>query len=112
MTIDVYEAYFKADALVNGIQRRAVKACLTCVSGEGNVSYDISLAIFPHVDEEDYAVGYDAFLTRNVYQAKGRRSKVREAKILKTFQARCDAMAKEIDANIDWECPLREARTA
>ena len=112
MTINVYEQYFKADALIHEIQRNGVKTVLTCTSEEGNVSYDIQVVFFPHRDAEDFAVSYDAELTKNIYQAKGRRSHKRELAFLKDFRKQCDEMAETFHAVIDWDEPLTQARIA
>ena len=112
MTIDIYEGYFKADYVFDGVERRAVKVDLTCESGEGMVSYGIGLAFFPHVDEEDYAVSYDAFMEKELYKGKGRRSKKREEEMLRDLSGMCDDLARQDGATIYWDCPLGKERTA
>lgn len=112
MTIDIYEGYFKADYLFGGVERRAVKVALTCESGEGMVSYGVGLAFFPHVDEEDFAVGYDAFMERNVYMGKERRPRKREEEMLRNLSGICDDLARQESAAIYWDCPLGKERLA
>ena len=108
--VNVYQQYFSADCMVNGVQRNGVNVMLTATSEEGTVRYDVGISFFPHVDETDFAVSYDAYAERTVYSAKGRRSKKREAELLEHFRADADALAKTMNGTIDWEKPLIEAR--
>ena len=108
--IDVYEQYFAAEAEYNGVKRHGAKVLLTSVSGEGNIRYDMSVIFFPHNDEEDYAVSYDAVFTETVYEGKGRRSRKREEKLLEGLRGKIDEISFENGGRVDWERPLREAR--
>ena len=108
--IDVYSQYFGAECVYNERPRHAVRADLTATSEEGNIRYDLNLSFFPHDDEEDYAVSYDAVVQKELYSARGRRSKKREAALMETFREEADELAKEIEGVIFWDQPLREAR--
>ena len=108
--IDVYQQYFAADCFFSGIRRRAVSVMLTAESDCGNIRYDVTVSFFPHRDDEDYAVSYDAVQTETVYEARGRRSKKREAELMKSFRGTADRAAAQIGGKIFWEQPLREAR--
>lgn len=64
------------------------------------------------MDEEDYAVSYDACATKELYFAKGGRSKKREATLLPTVQEHADELAAQLGGKICWEQPLRDAQYA
>lgn len=109
-TINVYEQYFAAEAEYNGVPRHGVKVMLIAISEEGNICYEAAVTFFPHRDDEDYAVSYDAYSSKVLYKAKGRRSKKREEALLKTFPTEIDQLAETIGGKVLWEQPLREAR--
>lgn len=108
--IDVYQQYFAARCVQAGVERRGASVKLTAESDSGAVRYEASVAFFPHVDEEDFAVSYDACAARELYAAPGRRSRKREAAMLETLRSEADALAAEMDAEIFWDRPLTEAR--
>lgn len=108
--IDVYQQYFSAECEFAGVPRRAVSVMLTATSDSGEIRYDVTVSFFPHTDEEDYAVSYDALQTETVYAAKGRRSKKREADLMQSFRGTADALASRLGGRIFWEQPLRDAR--
>ena len=108
--IDVFQQYFAGDCVFNGVERRGADVRLTATSEEGNIRYDAAVSFFPHRDEEDFAVSYDACAERELYSAKGRRSKKREAELMKTFRPEADAAAESLGGRILWEQPLGEAR--
>lgn len=110
--IDVYQQYFAAECEYAGVPRKGASVMLTAVSDSGEIRYDVSVSFFPHRDEEDFAVSYDAVKTVTVFEAKGRRSKKREAELLKTFREQADKAAAEAGGRIFWEQPLRDARYA
>ena len=110
MVIDVYQQYFSGRCECNGVARRAVSVKLTADSAEGEIRYEVSVAFFPHQDPEDYAVSYDACASRELYHARGRRSKKREAAFLEQLPAEADALAASLGGTIAWDSPLREAR--
>ena len=108
--INVYEQYFKGRCVYNGVERRGVKVMLIATSDEGMIRYEAALSFFPYRDPEDFAISYDAYFSRELYNAPGRRSKKREAGFLEGFRAEADALAAEAGGSIDWDAPLREAR--
>ena len=108
--IDVYRQYFSAQCVYNGVERKGALAVLTATSDSGTIQYEVTLTFFPHIDPEDFAVSYDACVTKTIYQAKGRRSKKREAQFLAEFRAHADELAARIAGVIFWEQPLREAQ--
>lgn len=79
-------------------------------SEAGQIRYEVAVTFFPHNDEEDYAVSYDAYFSKTLYQAKGRRSKKREQQLLDELQNHINEMAKEAGGEVYWDQPLREAR--
>ena len=82
MVINVYEQYFKADAMFSGVKRNGALVTLISDSEAGTITYKAAVTFFPHRDEEDYAVSYDAYFEKELYQGKGRRSKKKEAEYL------------------------------
>lgn len=110
MVTDVYEQYFKADCTANDVKRRAALVKLTSDSEAGVISYTVSVCFFPHSDEEDYCVSYDAYVEKTVFSAKGRRSKKREKAMLECIRAEADELADGLSGEIFWDEPLREAR--
>ena len=109
-TINVYERYYAAEAEFNGVPRHGALVMLIATSEEGNIRYEAAVTFFPHRDEEDYAVSYDAYFSKVLYEAKGRRSKKREEALLQEFQQHIDELAQEAGGTVDWNQPLREAR--
>lgn len=110
MTINVYERYYAAEAEFNGVPRHAAMVMLVADSEAGNIRYEAAVSFFPHNDEEDYAVSYDAYLSKVLYEAKGRRSKKREGALLENLQDEIDTLAETIGGKVLWEQPLREER--
>ena len=108
--VNVYEQYFSATAEYNNVPRHAALVMLIADSEAGNIRYEAAVSFFPHNNEEDYAVSYDAYFSKVLYEAKGRRSKKREEALLKTFQEEVDQIADTIGGKVLWEQPLREAR--
>lgn len=109
-TVNVFEQYFSADAEFNGVPRHGAKVMLIATSEEGNIRYEAAVTFFPHRDEEDFAVSYDAYFSKVLYESKGRRSKKREEALLETFQEEVDQLADTIGGKVLWEQPLREAK--
>ena len=109
-TINVYQQYFEADCTHNGVKRHAASVLLISNSECGNISYEVAVNFFPHNDEEDFAVSYDAYYSKILYSAAGRRSKKREAALLEGFQAEIDELAAEAGGTVFWDRPLAEAR--
>ena len=110
MTINVYERYYAAETEFNGVPRHGALVMLVATSEEGNIRYEVAVTFFPHNDEEDYAVSYDAYLSKVLYEAKGRRSKKREQMLMETFEQEIDQLAETIGGKVLWEQPLQEAR--
>lgn len=110
MVINVYEQYFAAEGTFNGVERRGALVMLISDSEAGTITYRAAVTFFPHRDEEDYAVSYDAYFEKELYRAPGRRSKKREAGLLEQFPAEIDALAAANGARVCWDRPLREAR--
>ena len=108
--INVYERYYAAEAEFNGVPRHGALVMLIATSEEGQISYEAAVTFFPHNDEEDYAVSYDAYLSKVLYEAKGRRSKKREQSLLETLTLEIDQLAETIKRKVLWEQPLREER--
>lgn len=110
MTLNIYEQDFSASLQFNGVQRHAAKVMLICASEAGNVQYEAAVTFFPHNDEEDYAVSYDAFFNKVLYEGKGRRSKKREQQLLDEFRDHIDHLSQEAGGEVLWAQPLREAK--
>ena len=110
MEINVYEQYFAAEHPGDGAPRRAVRAALTVSSGEGRVRYEASLSFFPHRTAEDFSISYDLYVSRLLYEAAGRRSKKREASLLRELRETLDALAAESGGRVFWDKPLIPAR--
>jgi hypothetical protein len=112
MVIDVYSQYFKAECEANGVMRRGALVKLTSDSEAGSIRYTVSVTFFPHADDEDYAVSYDAYAERVIFEGRGRRSKKREAAFMKTFRADIDVISEELGGKVLWDEPLRDPRYA
>lgn len=108
--INVYQQYFGAECTCNGVPRHAASVLLISTSEAGQIKYEVAVSFFPHNDPEDFAVSYDAFLSKVLYEAPGRRSKKREEALLKTLRTEADALAEQAGGTIDWDAPLIEAR--
>ena len=108
--IDVYEQYFSAQLVFNDVERHGAKVMLIATSDAGTIRYEAAVSFFPHVDEEDFAVSYDAYFSKELYSANGRRSKKREEALLPGLQAEIDALAAEQGGEVHWDKPLGEAR--
>lgn len=109
-TINVYQQYFGAECTFNGVKRHGASVMLIATSEEGRIKYDVAVTFFPHVSDDDYAVSYDAYFSKVVYEAKGRRSKKREQELMETIQTEIDTLADAANAKIFWEKPLTEAQ--
>ena len=110
MVINVYEQYFEAEASFQGVERKGALVFLISDSENGEITYTAAVTFFPHRDEEDYGVSYDAYFEKVLYSGKGRRSKKREAAYLEELSSIIDELSKENHAKVFWEKPLREAR--
>jgi hypothetical protein len=110
MTVNVFERYYAAEADFSGVPRHGALVMLIATSEEGHIRYEAAVSFFPHRDEEDFAVSYDAYFSKVLYEAKGRRSKKREETLLQEFQHYIDELAQEAEGIVYWDKPLREAR--
>ena len=109
-TVDVYEQYFAAECTANSVYRHGALVKLIATSEKGMIRYEAAVSFFPHNDEQDFAVSYDAYYSDVLYEAKGRRSKKRETALLETFREDIDALAKMAGGKVFWEQPLLKAR--
>ena len=112
MVTNVFERYYKAKAVFSGIKRNGALVMLVSDSEAGFITYKAALTFFAHKDEEDFSVSYDAYFEKELYSAKGRRSKKKEAAFLEELGKVIDGIAKEHDACIIWDEPLTEERRA
>lgn len=110
MTINVYEQYFAAQAEYNGVPRHAALVILIADSEAGQIRYEAAVTFFPHNDEEDFAISYDAYFSQVLYENKGRRSKKREQALMEELRDHIDEVAKEAGGVVHWDQPLREAK--
>ena len=108
--INVYEQYFGAEGSFNGVKRNGALVMLISDSEAGNVRYEVAVSFFPHKDESDFAVSYDAYFSKEIFASKGRRSKKREKVFLETFRDEIDSLSEENGAKVLWDRPLRDAR--
>jgi hypothetical protein len=108
--VNVYEQYFSAKAEYNNVPRYGALVMLIADSEAGHIRYEAAVTFFPHNDEEDYAVSYDAYFSKILYEAKGRRSKKREETLLQEFQKHIDELAQKAGGIVYWDQPLREAK--
>ena len=108
--VNVYEQYFLADFMYNGVARHAALVMLIATSEEGQIKYEAAVTFFPHNDEEDFAVSYDAYFSKVLYEAKGRRSKKREQVLLDELPRYIEEIIEVTEGKVIWDKPLREAR--
>ena len=110
MVINVYERYFKAEAVFSGVPRRGALVMLISDSEAGFITYKAAVTFFPHADEEDFAVSYDAYFERELYSGKGRRSKKKEAAFLEQLPEAVSLLVAERGASVLWDEPLTAER--
>ena len=108
--VNVYQQYFEASAVYNGIERHAANVLLIATSENGEIKYEFAVSFFPHQTPDDFVITYDAYLSKILYQGKGRRSKKRESVLLESLHDEIDKMSKDIQAVVYWNKPLIEAR--
>ena len=109
-TIDVYKQYFSADCVFDGVECRGAVVWLTAESDSGMIRYEVGVTFFPHRDDEDYAVSYDACALKELTNTKGRRSKKRDEMYLSQVQTTANELASVLNGSIHWDKPLREAQ--
>ena len=110
--ISIYEQVFAAGCVFNGVMRRAALVKLIAATGEGRVRYEAAVTFFPHSDDEDYAISYDAYFSKVLYDAPGRRSKKRERQFFDELRGHIDELAKKAGGEVMWDRPLRDPRFA
>ena len=108
--INVYQQYFLAECTWNDVPRHAASVLLISNSEAGHIRYEVAVSFFPHNDPEDYAVSYDAYFSKVVFEAAGRRSKKREEALLKGLREEANALSEQAGGVIYWDKPLIEAR--
>ena len=111
MDLCVYEQYFAANHPGNGTPRHGARAALLVSTGEGQVRYDAAVSFFPHEDPEDFRISYDICAARTLYEAKGRRSKKREAELMKGLCPTIEELAQALGGEIYFDQPLIPARS-
>lgn len=109
-TINVYQQYFAAECTYNGVDRHAAAVTLIATSEDGQIRYEVAVSFFPHVSDDDFAISYDAYFSKLLYEAKGRRSKKREQQLMEILHDESDSLATEANGVIFWDRPLIEAR--
>ena len=109
-TINVYQQYFAAECSFNDVERRAAAVMLIATSEEGQIKYEVAVNFFPHVTVNDFSISYDAYFSKVLYEAKGRRSKKREQELMEAIQTEADSLADEANGKIFCDKPLIEAR--
>ena len=107
--IDVYKQYLNGACVYNEVERKGVVVTLTATSESGNIMYEVGISFFPHRDEEDFGISYDAYASKVIFNEKGRRSKKRDAQMLEQVKEVADSLAEEMNGVIYWDKPLREA---
>ena len=110
MEINVYSQYFAAQGCFSGVERRGAHVLLISDSEAGNIKYTAAVSFFPHRDDEDFAISYDAYFSKEMYSAAGRRSRKREAALMEQLRGVIDALAADNGATVHWDHPLNEAR--
>lgn len=110
MVLNVYARYYKAEAVFSDIKRNGALVMLISDSEAGFITYKAAVTFFPHNDDEDYAVSYDAYFEKELYSGKGRRSKKKEAAFIDRLSETIDEIAGENNAKVFWNEPLTEER--
>lgn len=106
--VDVYSQYFCADCVCNGTQRNGALVRLKATSDNGFVSYEVGVTLYPRVDDNDWSVTFDACYLKEIYSAKGRRSKKRETEMMEDFRTHVDALVAEHKGVVLWDKPLTD----
>lgn len=108
--IDVYLQYFEGSCVCFGAERRGAVVKLTAASDAGEIAYTASVGFFLHVEPTDFRIAYDVYEERELYRARGRRSKKREAALLEELRPCADELAAALGGAVLWDKPLIEAR--
>ena len=96
--INVYQQYFGAECTWNGVPRHAASVLLISTSEAGQIKYEVAVSFFPHNDPTDFAVSYDAYVSRVIFEAPGRRSKKREKTLMEALRPTIDELSATIGA--------------
>ncbi len=104
--IDIYKQYFSASCVYDEIERKGVVVTCTATSDCGMIGYEVAVNFFPHREEDDFSITYDAYLSKQIYYGKGRRSKKREMQLLSSIQEEANELASQLKGVIDWEKAL------
>lgn len=110
VSVDVYKQYFSAECIYNDVKRHGVVVWLNAESDCGMIRYVVGVSFFPHNDDEDFAISYDACVLKELINVKGRRSKKRDEECLSQIQEYANELAKSISGTIYWDKPLSEAQ--
>ncbi|MBR3020310.1 MAG: hypothetical protein IKH57_25125 [Clostridia bacterium] len=110
MVINVYDRCYRADAVFSGVRRNGALVMLISDSEAGSITYKAAVTFFPHTEEDDFAVSYDAYFEKELYSGKGRRSKKKESVYLETLRETIDPLAGEQGASVLWDEPLTPER--
>lgn len=108
--VDVYKQYFAAECTFNGVERRGAAVWLTAESDSGIIRYEVGVTFFPHRDDEDFAISYDACVLKELIRTKGRRSKKRDEIYMAQIKTTANELAASLGGTIHWDSPLREAQ--
>ncbi len=109
VTINVFRQYYKADGKHGGVSRKGALVTLVSDSSAGTICYTAGVTFFPHRDDEDFAVSYDACFEKVLYEGKGRRSKKREGEFLLGLRETIDKISKDSGCQVLWDEPLGAA---
>ena len=108
--IDIYKQYFLAECTFDGVERHGAVVWLNAESDSGIIRYEIGVSFFPHRDDEDFAISYDACILKELLRTQGRRSKKRDQQYLAQVRTVADEIATSLNGTIHWDKPLREAQ--
>ena len=109
-TVDIYKQYFSAECTFNDLERRGVSVWLTAESDSGMIRYEVGVSFFPHRDDNDFSISYDACILKELVRTKGRRSKKRDEQYLAQIQTVANDLASLLNGIIHWNKPLTEAQ--
>ena len=109
--INIYKQYFEADLEFNGVKRKAALVLLISDSQEGKIKYEAAVTFFPHENETDFSITYDACFSEILYQGQGRRSKKREQELLKILREKIDLSASKAKGKVFWDKPLSKEQS-
>ena len=109
-TVDIYKQYFSAECIFNDLERRGVSVWLTAESDSGMIRYEVGVSFFPHRDDNDFSISYDACILKELVRTKGRRSKKRDEQYLAQIQTVANDLASLLNGIIHWNKPLTEAQ--